>query len=191
MEDAKLIEDLRKGSHAAFGKLIDSYQGRVFNTCLNFVHHAEDAEDLAQEVFLEVFRSIGKFKGESKLSTWIYRIAVTKSLEHIRKHKRKKRDGKVYSISALQESGFDPKGDAMDHPGVALEHKERAAALFGAISQLPDKQRIAFTLNKVEGRSYQEVADIMETTVSSIESLIFRARRNLKQILEDFYKNEM
>lgn len=191
MEDAKFIEDLRRGDRAAFGQLIDSFQGRVFNTCLNFVYNAEDAEDLAQEVFLEVFRSIRKFKGESKLSTWIYRISVSKSLEHIRKHKRKKRDGQVFSITALQESGFDPRGSELDHPGVALENKERAKALFAAIAQLPDKQRTAFTLNKVEGRPYQEVADIMELSLSSIESLIFRARKALKKILEDFYKNEM
>lgn len=191
MEDEKLIESLRQGSQLAFSQLIDSYQNRVFSTCLNFVYNTQDAEDLAQEVFLEVYRSIGKFKGDAKLSTWIYRISVSKSLEHIRKFKRKKRSGTLLSLAGLQEAGWDVKANEIDHPGVQLENKERAATLFRAIASLPESQRTAFTLNKVEGRSYQEVAELMEVSLSSVEALIFRARKNLKKRLENHYKNEM
>lgn len=190
MEEKLLISELQKGTSAAFGKLIDEYQKRVFNTCLGYVYNSEDAEDLSQEVFLEIFRSIHNFKGESKLSTWIYRISVTKSLEMLRKRKRKKRAGKVLSLFGLQEIGYEPKASSYDHPGVQLENKERAAILFRAIESLPENQRIAFTMHNMDGKSYLEIADLMGLSLGSVESLIFRARKNLKKKLEHYYRNK-
>ncbi len=183
-----LVDQLKSGSSTAYRNLIAQFQGRVFNTCLGFVHHRGEAEDLTQEVFLEVFRSINRFKGDSKLSTWIYRISVTKSLEQIRKQSRKKRSGNVCSLADLNEKGFDVSGDRLDHPGLQMENKDRARALFGAISSLPENQRVAFTLNKIDGRSYQEVAEVMQTSLGAVESLIFRARKSLRLTLAEFYK---
>ena len=93
MSEAQFLADLKAQKREAYEKLLDEYQKLVFNACLSFVTNVEDAEDLAQEVFVEVFNSIAKFKGNSKLSTWIYRIAVNKSLEYIRKKNAKKRFG--------------------------------------------------------------------------------------------------
>lgn len=90
MTDKEFIHQLQQGKQAAFSKLLDDYQQRVFSTCISFVPNKEDAEDIAQDVFLEVFKSIAKFKGNSKLSTWIYRIATNKCLEFIRKKTPKK-----------------------------------------------------------------------------------------------------
>ena len=87
----EFIENLRSGNQAAFSLLIDDYQQKVFHTCISFVPNKEDAEDIAQEVFLEVYKSIGKFKGNSKLSTWIYKICTNKCLEFILKKNAKKR----------------------------------------------------------------------------------------------------
>jgi len=183
-----LVQDLKAGKSTAYKVLVRDFHGRVFNTCLGFVGNSQDAEDLAQEVFVEVFKSIHKFQEKSKLSTWIYRISVTKSLELIRKRGRKKRAGQMFSLADLNEKGFDLKGCKTDHPGVQMENQDRSKALYQALATLPENQRVAFTLNKIDGSSYQEVADIMGTTLSSIESLIFRARKNLQKQLAYFYK---
>ena len=178
-----LVEELKQGSNDAFRTIVDTYQDMIYNTCLSIVKNEEDAEDLAQEVFVQVYQSIHSFKGESKLSTWLYRIATTKSLDHERKKKRKKRFGFVKSIFG-EESQVEVNPPDFNHPGVVLDNKESAAVLFKAIDKLPDNQRIAFTLSKVEGLSYQEISEIMQTTVSAVESLLHRAKNNLRKILE-------
>lgn len=170
--------------------LVETWQNLVYNTALGIVQNAEDAEDIAQEVFVQAFQSIGSFKGESKLSTWLYRIAVTKSLDLERRKKRKKRFAFVRSIFGEQNEVLVNPPD-FHHPGISLDNKEDAAVLFRAISALPENQRVAFTLNKVEGLSYQEVSEVMKTTVSSVESLMHRAKNNLRKMLEDYYKTRL
>ena len=161
----------------------------VYNTALGIVQNAEDAEDIAQEVFVQVHQSVGTFKGDSKFSTWLYRITITKSLDHERRKKRKKRFAFVKSLFG-EDSEVVINPPDFHHPGVVLDKKEDATALFKAIEQLPENQRIAFTLHKVEGLSYQEVSEVMKTTVSSVESLLHRARSNLRKILEQYYKSK-
>ena len=183
-----LITLLKEGSETAFRDLVDQNQARVYNTCLGFVRNEDEADDIAQEVFIEIYRSIRTFRGESKLSTWIYRIAVTKSLEHIRAKKRKKR----YAIfRSLVYSDDDTVMDIPDHihPGVLAENRERAKILFQAIELLPENQKVAFTLNKIEGMSYEEIAGVMKKTVSSVESLLHRARLKLQENLYMYYKS--
>jgi len=183
LNEFELIQGLRSGNEAAFKYLVDTYQDRVFNTAIGIVQNAEDAEDVAQEVFIQVYRSINQFKGESKLSTWLYRIATTRALDLLRSKKSKKRFG---VIQRLFGDGNEPIWELPDfhHPGVALEKKENAAKLFRAIGQLPDQQKAAFTLHKLEGLSYQEVSDVLETTVPAVESLMHRAKQNLRKMLE-------
>ena len=183
MTESELIQGLQKGEEPAFKFLVDTYQDRVFNTAIGIVQNAEDAEDVAQEVFIQVYRSIHGFKGESKLSTWLYRIATTRALDLLRSRKSKKRFG---LIQRLFGEGNEPVYEVPDfnHPGVALDQKENAARLFKAIGQLPDNQKTAFTLHKMEDLSYQEVSDVMKTTVAAVESLMHRAKQNLRKILE-------
>jgi RNA polymerase sigma factor (sigma-70 family) len=188
LDERNLVEQLKQGDEGAFRTIVDTWQNMVYNTALGIVQNAEDAEDIAQEVFVQVHQSISSFKGESRFSTWLYRITVTKSLDHERKKKRKKRFAFVRSIFGEQDEVVVNPPD-FHHPGVALDQKEDAAILFKAITDLPENQRIAFTLNKVEGLSYQEVSDVMKTTVSSVESLMHRAKNNLKKKLEDYYNN--
>ena len=136
-----------------------------------------------RQVFIQVFRSIQNFKAESKLSTWIYRITTTRALDLLRSRKSKKRFG---IIQRLFGEGNEPEMEIPDfnHPGVALDRKENAARLFKAIGQLPENQKIAFTLHKLEDLSYQEVSEVMGTSVAAVESLLHRAKQNLKKILE-------
>ncbi|MBL7742610.1 MAG: sigma-70 family RNA polymerase sigma factor [Chitinophagaceae bacterium] len=189
MDERILVERLKQGDEAAFKTIVDTWQNMVYNTALGIVQNAEDAEDITQEVFVQVYQSISSFKGESKFSTWLYRITVTKSLDHERKKKRKKRFGFVRSLFGEQNEVVVNPPD-FNHPGVTLDSKENAAILFKAIADLPENQRVAFTLNKVEGLSYQEVSEVMKTTVSSVESLMHRAKNNLRKKLEDYYNQE-
>ena len=186
--DHILVEELKLGEEGAFRQLVDEYQDKVYNTCISLVKNAEDADDITQEVFIEVYNSIHKFRAESKLSTWIYRITVNKSLEHLRKMKRKKRSGFLQWISS---EGPDPEIQIpdFDHPGVLAENREKARILFNAIEKLPEKQRIAFTLHKMEDLSYEQIADVMQKSLSSIESLLHRAKNNLKKELYAYYNS--
>ena len=183
MSEQELIQGLIKKDQAAFKQLVEEQKGRAYNTSLGIVQNAEEAEDIIQEVFIEVFESIGNFKGESKLSTWIYRITITKSLEAIRRRKRKKRFG--FMTRLFQNDPDAPDVDVPDfvHPGVLLENKEKATLLFKAIDSLPENQKIAFTLHKVEDLSYEEIARIMGISLSSVESLMHRAKVSLQKKL--------
>jgi len=183
LNELELIQGLRNGDETAFRFLVENYQDRVYNTALGIVNNAEDAEDVAQEVFIQVHRSINSFKGESKLSTWLYRIATTRALDLLRSRKSKKRFG---MLQRLFGEGNEPVVEIPDfnHPGVSLDRKENAAKLFKAIAQLPENQKTAFTLHKLEDLSYQEISEVMKTSVPAVESLMHRARQNLRKILE-------
>jgi RNA polymerase sigma-70 factor (ECF subfamily) len=191
LQEDTFIFELQSGNQSAYNQLIDDYQQKVFATCISFVPNKEDAEDIAQEVFIEVFNSIHKFKGDSKLSTWIYRITTNKCLEFIRKKNTKKRFAFMQSILG-NEIPMDKTSyfTEFNHPGIVLENKERNETLFHAINQLPEIQRVVFTLHKIDGKSYKEISEIIKKSVSSVESLMFRAKKNLQKLLENFYKNE-
>jgi RNA polymerase sigma factor (sigma-70 family) len=189
LNELELIQQLRAGDELAFKSLVANYQDMVYNTALGVVQNAQDAEDVAQEVFIQVYRSIDQFKGDARLSTWIYRITTTKALDHIRSKRRKKRFAFITSLFGPNDELVHEPVD-FQHPGVALDRKEQAALLFSMISQLPDNQKIAFTLHKTEGLSYQEVADVMELSVSAVESLLFRARQNLRKLLEKHFQQD-
>ncbi|MEP1094702.1 MAG: RNA polymerase sigma factor [Cyclobacteriaceae bacterium] len=168
-----------------FQTLVLENQDRVYNTCLGFMKDLEEAKDMSQDVFIHVYQNISKFKGESLLSTWIYRVAVNKCLEEIRRRGRQKRSVHLEDIS---DPSVQNKAPDFFHPGIALENQQRATILFDAIEKLPEQQKIAFTLAKVEHLSYEEISDVMEKSISSIESLIHRAKQNLQKILKDYYE---
>lgn len=125
MNQTELVVQLQQGDEAAFKKLVDDYQVMVYNTALGIVQNEDDADDITQEVFIQVFRSVSSFKGDSKFSTWLYRITIGKALDHEKKKKRKKRFGFVQSLFGGHEE-VDMQMAEFDHPGVRLEKKERA-----------------------------------------------------------------
>lgn len=188
MTEPELIQGLLAKKEEAFRYLIESYGDRVHNTILSIIQNKEDTEDLTQEVFVEIYNSISKFKGESQLYTWVYRIATTKALDLLRKRKAKKRFAFITSIFSNEEEEMEI-GD-FNHPGIIIENKERAKILFDAMNKLSDNQKAAFTLSQIENLSYKEIAEVMKLSVSSVESLIFRAKSNLKKILKDYYSGE-
>ncbi len=175
----------------AFRRLFQLYKNRVLNTALGLVQNRHDAEDVTQEVFVSLYQNLTTFRGDAQLLTWIYRITVNKSLDFLKAKQAKKRSGFIISLFGSKTEPEKPL-DIPDfvHPGVLLEKQEAATALFKAIQKLPEQQKVAFTLAKVEGLSYQEIAEILQVSLSSVESLLFRAKQNLQKGLHDFYTNE-
>lgn len=186
-DERELIALLKKKDREAFKTIVKTWQDMVYNTALGLLQNAEDAEDTAQEVFMQVYESIDSFKEESKFSTWLYRITVSKSLDHIRKKKRKKRFAFIQSLYGKNDELMtDPPN--FFHPGVSLENKESAVVLFKAIEKLSPNQKQAFVLNKIEGLSYNEIGEIMKLTDSAVDALLQRAKKNLQISLKNYYE---
>lgn len=192
LDDRSFILLAERNPDKAFLYLVDQYSDMVFSVCVNLVLQREDAEDLTQEVFSSAYTSLAAFKGNSKVSTWLYSIALNKSKEFLRNKMRQKRSGHHLQVDDEQMIWIHEGLVVLDHPGVLLENKERATIYFSALEQLPSSQREAWVLHKHEGLSYAEVAEIQATSVGSVESLMFRARKGLQNLLRDFYeKNKM
>jgi len=188
LNQPELVEQLQQGNESAFSKLVDEWQDMVYNTAIGIVQNPQDADDITQEVFMQVYQSISSFKGESKFSTWLYRITLSKALDQEKKKKRKKRFAFVQQLFGNQGEEL-VQSIEFEHPGILMEKKESAQALFKALKQIPDNQRIAFTLHKLEGQSYLEIAEIMNTSLYAVESLMSRAKANLKKQLNKYYSN--
>jgi RNA polymerase sigma-70 factor, ECF subfamily len=184
MNDNALIQKIIAKDHSAFRTLVDQYKDLVLNTCYNLIGNRQDAEDVSQEVFFQVYKLIRNFRGEAKISTWLYRIAVNRSLNFVRDNKRFRW---LKSLSSLLENEGQreeelPASDS-DRPDIALEKKERNVIVEKAIDSLPGMQRAAFVLHTYEGLSYQEIAEVLHRSLSSVESLIHRAKLNLQKKL--------
>jgi RNA polymerase sigma factor (sigma-70 family) len=177
-----------KGDENAFKTVVDTYKKMVYNTVLGFVQNLHDAEDVTQDVFIKVFENIGKFKQQSKLSTWIYRISITQAIDFTRHKNRKKRAGFLSSLFGPNDELIHEPVDFI-HPGVITENKEQAAILFGAINKLPENQKTAFILQKVQDMSQQKIAEVMELSEGAVESLLMRAKENLKKLLINYYSS--
>jgi RNA polymerase sigma-70 factor, ECF subfamily len=185
--DKDFLGRLKAGDEAAFRRLVESYQDKVIGTCFRFLHNREDAEDAAQDVFVEVHQSLSAFREEAELSTWIYRIAVTKSLDILRKRKRKKRFDAVRQTLGLAVEPEEIPAPADNEPARALEIRERSRILREAIEALAENQKAAITLSRYEGLDNKSIAGILGTSVPAVDSLIHRAHLNLKKKLARHY----
>jgi RNA polymerase sigma-70 factor (ECF subfamily) len=172
-------------TEAQFKAVYDEHKQLVYNLALNYVQHSEDAQDITQEVFVKVYQHYDKHDpAASSLKTWIYRIAIN-CLDHLRSKKTKKRFGFFTSIFN-KESG-EPLNEAIhfDHPGIAAEDKEELQQLFALINELPENQKTALILTRIEDRPQKEVAEIMNTSVKAVESLLQRAKQALAKKIKD------
>jgi len=176
-----LVAPLQNGDRRAFSEMVNACQSLVYSTVFNVVLQAEEAEDVSQEVFVQAFLSIGSFRGDAKLSTWLYRIAFTKALEHNRRKKARKRWA---FLQPLQHAQVEHVPTTLDHPGVALDKKEDARLLFEALAKLPEQQQAAFLMIKVQSMTYAEAAEVLQTGIKAVEGLMHRAKANLRQYLQ-------
>ena len=186
MTDIKWLQRLKSGDKTAFNELMLRYKSNVINTCYRFLLDKEDAEDISQDVFVEVYLSIKSFRGDSKISTWIYRITVTKCLDEIKKRNRKKRISSFGKLLHLDDVANWIAGGKQ--PDADLETFDTISAINKALNQLPDNQRIAFTLSKIDGFTNQEISEIMKTTTIAVESLIYRAKKKVTSDLSIILK---
>ena len=182
-----IISGIKAGDEKSLKELYDLFKDKVFNLSISYSQNQQDAEEILQDVFIEVFRSIDSFKGDSNISTWIYRITVNKSLDFLRYTKRKKRFAVVTSLFNRDSGVKIIEHSDFTQPAIEIEQKELNRYLFKAIDKLPESQKTAFLLSKVEGLSGAEICGIMKISLSSVDSLLFRARQNLKKLLSGIY----
>ncbi len=187
MTESELVEGLINQNKIAIQYLVDHYQKDVIKTAYYFVAIMEDAEDLSQEVFLEVFRSISRYKKNASLSTWIYRITVNKSLDHLRRQKRRNIFNQVKSFIQVSHDGTNVISKEQPTLDTRNEDNEKRQILDMAVNSLPENQKIAFILNKYEEMAYKDIAEIMDLSVSSVESLLHRAKLNLQKKLVNYF----
>lgn len=150
----------------------------MYNTALSYLQNIQDAEEITQDVFVSIFEKAHTFRNNSKVSTWIYRIAINKSLNLIDKRRRRPKAQSLIQDDARIE---------FHHPGIVLENKEKATILFATIDTLSENQKTAFILSYIEGLPRKVVAEIMETSLKSVESLLQRSKTNLRKKLISIY----
>jgi RNA polymerase sigma factor (sigma-70 family) len=173
--DGELVGAVTKGDEKAFEKLVEKYKNAVFNTIYRYIGYYDDVEDVAQEVFLKVWHKASSFKGRSKFSTWLYRIVVNECLGYRRKHKHAS-----VSLEGLTDAGITPKSLITE---MDVNERAQTKMVRTLLRELPERQRLALILSHYDGYSYKEIAAIMKTSLSSVESLIHRAKESLKKKL--------
>jgi len=190
MNEQETINLLLAGDSSAIRSFVDRYQPLVLRTARGFAGNTEDARDITQDVFIDILSNLHRFRAQSGLSTWIYRITVNRSLNYLRSNQRRKRH--LFYTDDYQDEGKTESMDFSDpgqkSPSELLEQQERSRTLHQAVGSLPEKQQIAFTLAEYDDLSYKEIAEVMQLSISSVESLLFRARKNLQKKLWRCYK---
>ena len=172
-------------SEQTFADIVNDRKQMVYNTALGIVQNEADAEDITQEVFVKVYEGLKDFRREASISTWIYRITISTALDFEKQKKRQKRGGLLRRVFGNNEAEESPD---FNHPGVTLDKKEDASVLFFAIKKLPEKQKTAFLLHKIEGLTNNEIAEILGISLQAAESLQVRAKNNLRNYLKEYYE---
>jgi len=188
LNEEDLIRGLKAGDASTFKKLFDDYSSLVFNVALRMLQNKEDAEDVTQDVFIQALKSFKEFRGESKLSTWFYRIAVNTSLNFQRKKKRER----WLSLDFGWDESDDPRevASADANPQDNMERNEIELVVQKAINSLPKRQRAALILYYYEGLSYDEISKVLGVSISSVESRLHRAKQALALKLSVFQLKE-
>ncbi len=166
-----------------FKEIYNTHSDMVYNLSLNYLQNAQDAEEVTQDVFVKVHEKIDTFKAKANLKTWIYRITINQCLDFLKAKKRKKRWGINIPILWGNIPNVPSELSDFNHPGVLMEDKEAIQNLFQKINSLPHKQKTALILKTIDGLSQKEIAEVLKTSVKAVESLLSRAKANLKKKL--------
>ncbi|MFO1031540.1 MAG: sigma-70 family RNA polymerase sigma factor [Planctomycetota bacterium] len=177
--DAELIAAVLEGSESAFASLVDRYQDRVFRLLGRYCRDQVECEDLAQDVFLKVFRKLHTFQGDSQFFTWLYRIAVNAATDHL--SKASSRRLRLVEDDASLDTGGDRDEQS---PAAPLMTAELAAVTRSIVDSLPEKFRTILVLREFEDLSYTEIAAVLQIQLGTVESRLFRARQRFKEALE-------
>jgi len=189
LDDQELIQQLKAKDEVALEALMTQYQTKVFGLALNLTRNRQDAEEVLQDVFLTVVQKIGTFRGEAKLSSWIYRITTNTALMKLRKRP------KVQMIPLEEELGpemteegviAEPVRDWTRLPPEELERKELAQRIEQAVGQLPPEYRSVFVLRDIEGLSAEEACEVLNLSVAALKSRLHRARLFMRKQLTDY-----
>ena len=176
--DELLLKRAQKGDSRAFEELIAPHEGRIYAIALRMMGNHEDAQDCAQDAMIHIYRSLGSFRGQSTLSTWVYRVTTNTCLDELRRRKSRRQT----SLESLVEEGWSPT-DAGDTPEMHALQTEKQSALNAAIQSLPPDMRAAIVLRDIKGFSYDEIAEILDANVGTIKSRISRGREKLREII--------
>ncbi|MBU1320177.1 MAG: sigma-70 family RNA polymerase sigma factor [candidate division Zixibacteria bacterium] len=184
LDERELVQRAATGDRSAFKAIVDCFGARVINLANRITRNKMDAEDIAQDVFVEVYRNVGNFRGDSSLSTWILRIAHNRSLNYL----RDKRPSNTVSLDTAKGQDDLPllnglPGKESDIPDRALEIERNRSILYDAIAELPEKIAKPFTLHKLDGMAYDEIARFLGISLSAVESRIHRAKIRLQKDL--------
>ena len=176
-KDSLLINKAQNGDEGAFNFLMTKYYPRVYASLYSFTKSKEDSEDIAQQTFVKVWQQINSFRGESALFTWIYRIAINLAKNYVASSAYKKQKINISSDSV--EIDFP----SYENPENSLMHLESLNGIKSYVDQLPESLRTAFTLREVDGKSYEEIANITNTPIGTVRSRIFRAREGVLEYI--------
>jgi RNA polymerase sigma-70 factor (ECF subfamily) len=182
--DRALILQCQAGNRDAFDRLISKYQRRVYTFAYRLTGNAEDAADVAADVFVRLYTSLGSFRGNSSFVTWLYRVVTNIYLDS-RKRKRIRQTQSLDDVIELEESTVQRQyDDDSPTPQEIAEGRERTAALQKAIASLPEYQRVMIVMYHVDGMAYEEIAEALEMPIGTVKSRLNRARLALRRILE-------
>jgi len=184
MDDNLLVHQARNGSREAFSALMELYQAKVYNLAYRMTGSAEDAADLCQETFLNAWRGLPNFQGNSSFSTWLYRLTNNACLDFIRREK-KRRGMDVLSLNDDEKDFDELIPDNSPTPQAKLEEKERSEALRRALGKLSEEHRQVLLLREISGLSYTEIAKVIGQEEGTVKSRIARARLSLRNILRE------
>ncbi|WP_425481528.1 RNA polymerase sigma factor RpoE [Marinicella rhabdoformis] len=181
--DVALVAEAKKGEMKAFEMLVNRYQQRVANVIAKFVRDHHEIQDVAQEVFIKVFRALPNFRGDSSFYTWIYRIAVNTAKNHLVAKGRRIQNAPVEFEEAENFSSNEDFRN-LDTPDAVYARDELEATMSKAIAALPDDLRMAIIMREVDGLSYEQIAEKMDCPIGTVRSRIFRARDAVDQVLK-------
>jgi RNA polymerase sigma-70 factor, ECF subfamily len=185
--DASVMLKVASGDESAFNFLVQKYHRAMIHFLFRMVHNQAVAEELAQEVFLRVYRSRESYRAEAKFTTWLYRIATNLAVNHARDTRHERSAQNVYLDAPDEETGTTPDV-ADDEPTVEqkLVRDERMAAIRGHVMALPERQRMAVLMHKYQGMDYRQIGEVLKLSESATKSLLFRAYQTLRDKLKDF-----
>lgn len=181
--EQQLIADARKGDVAAFEALIGEHQKRIFSIAFRMAGNPEDAADMAQEVLIKIFKNLGKFQGNSKFSTWVYRVATNTCLDELKKLRRHTAYSLDQELETEEGSVAAELADEAPTPEESTERRDLQRVVSEAIGMLSEDHKKAILLRDMQGFSYEEIANILQCSVGTVKSRINRARAQLKKIL--------